>query len=396
MRSSRSHAEYCWTASPAICMFVLEREPDIPMVTRLDVDLEFYDDPAPLLSELDARGSAMIVSHRLAPEFRSDPRATAEAGPGVHNAQFETFRRNRGGLAALGWWRERCIEWCYDRVEADRYGDQSYLDRLPDLFPRVHVLQNVGGGLGPWNVARYRLDSRDNRLFVDGVPVVFHHFQSLEVHAATRAARLVAARVDAYRLTEGPKALVWTTGWRLSEDQLRLLWDPYVQRLGDAMAEVDAIAPGVTDELARLRARRIVFHVVRRRNIVANQVRLVACPRVDQTATEVIGLSGAGTAGPRPQPSDAADSASVERQEGDRDSKHVGAGDQNERFRGVALDQPAKRLGHPWAADAIEREQVERLHEQPGRDRHQSADAADSYAEHGNQDGCQVEMVLMS
>ena len=40
------------------------------------------------------------------------------------------------GIAALRWWRERCIEWCYDCVEGDRFADQRYLDRLPGMFPR--------------------------------------------------------------------------------------------------------------------------------------------------------------------------------------------------------------------------------------------------------------------
>ena len=41
------------------------------------------------------------------------------------------------GIAVIRWWRERCIEWCHDVVDGDRFADQGYLDSFPRLFPRV-------------------------------------------------------------------------------------------------------------------------------------------------------------------------------------------------------------------------------------------------------------------
>ena len=72
---------------------------------------------------------------------------------GIYNVGWVSVRRRDDGIAALRWWRERCIEWCYDRVEGDRFADQRYLDRLPELFAGVHVIEHLGANLAPWNFA---------------------------------------------------------------------------------------------------------------------------------------------------------------------------------------------------------------------------------------------------
>src|SRR5205085_152387 len=51
-RAGRTPWEYCWTAAPAICRYVLEREPGIEVLTYLDADLCLWSSPAPLFEEL--------------------------------------------------------------------------------------------------------------------------------------------------------------------------------------------------------------------------------------------------------------------------------------------------------------------------------------------------------
>jgi hypothetical protein len=262
VKGTRSRTEYYWTATPAICMFALEREPDLDHVVHLDADLEFYADPALLLDELEA-GSVLLIPHRPAPEFGDFPGNPRPLGH--FNVSVEVFRRDDQGLAALRWWRERCLEWCYDRVEPARYGDQKYLDEMPLRFSGVRECVHRGAGLAPWNVAAHDLAWRDGRLCVDGeTPAIFHHFQGLEVHPATRAGLLYARASRAYRLTRGPVPLVWTAGWRLTESELQVLWDPYVARLSVTAADVRDIV-GAAAEPPPLRPRRAAFHELRRR-----------------------------------------------------------------------------------------------------------------------------------
>src|SRR5207244_2361544 len=87
VKPTRTTVEYFWTATPSVCLYVLDREPDVAEVTYLDADLLFFSDPAPLFAE---RGddSVMIVPHRYAPQWES---LAGESG--TYNVQFMSFRR---------------------------------------------------------------------------------------------------------------------------------------------------------------------------------------------------------------------------------------------------------------------------------------------------------------
>ena len=92
-----------------------------------------------------------------------------------------TFRRDERGLAALRWWHDRCVEWCYLRLEDGKFADQKYLDDWPERFQGVHVLRHPGGGLAPWNLDRHTLSREDGQVLVDGEPLVFFHFHRVRM-----------------------------------------------------------------------------------------------------------------------------------------------------------------------------------------------------------------------
>jgi hypothetical protein len=170
VKPTRTVAEYCWTCTPSLPLYVLDRNADMDLITYLDADLCFFSSPEPIFEELGSK-SILIVEHRFI------PRLAHFAENGKYNVEWVTFRRDANGLAALRWWREKCIEWCFYLVEKDRMGDQKYLDRWPMLFEGVHVLQHVGGGVAPWNFSNYQIRQQpDGVLQVDEVPLIFYHF----------------------------------------------------------------------------------------------------------------------------------------------------------------------------------------------------------------------------
>ena len=235
VKPTRTQVEYCWTATPAICLYALEREPELDQITYLDADLMFFSEPGPIFDERGA-ASVLIVPHRYAPQYRA-----SEETSGTYNVQFLTFRRDDRGLEALQWWHDRCIEWCYFRVEDGKLGDQKYLDDWPERFEGVRVLEHQGGGLAPWNVDNYVLDERDDAVFVDDRPLVFYHFHSLRLYSGLTRVRALGLLADNFRFTRGPLPVVWTTSYPVSTAERSLVWDPYLRELTRAVLDLRSL-----------------------------------------------------------------------------------------------------------------------------------------------------------
>lgn len=150
VKVDRAKGEYCWTLTPFAPRFVFEADKLIGRVTYLDADLWFRKSPKPIFDELDQSGKhVLITDHAYAPEY--DQSATS----GQFCVQFMTFTRG-GGEVVRKWWEEKCIEWCHARFEEGKFGDQKYLDYWPERFgDQVHVLNNKGLALAPWNAKRF-------------------------------------------------------------------------------------------------------------------------------------------------------------------------------------------------------------------------------------------------
>lgn len=174
IKQKRSTLEYYFTCTPSLPRFVLDHYPEVGLITYLDADLFFFADPTPLFGEI-GEGSIALVRQRVTTHY---PDAVEKYG--IYDVSWVTFRRDATGLACLRWWRERCIEWCYNRVADGKYGDQKYLDDWPARFSRVVVLSHKGADLARWNVTNYHLaESGGKQVFVDEQPLIFFHFSGL-------------------------------------------------------------------------------------------------------------------------------------------------------------------------------------------------------------------------
>jgi hypothetical protein len=173
-KSGRSRVEYYFTCTPSWPLYLLKLHPDLQMITYLDADLMFYSSPQPIYEELGAK-SVLIIGHRFPEHLRYNEIY------GIYNVGLLTFRNNSTGRGCLQWWRDRCLEWCFDRTEEGKFADQKYLDDWPERFSGVAVLQQKGAGLGPWNWMNYRIEVGDGRTMVDGQPLIFYHFQGLKI-----------------------------------------------------------------------------------------------------------------------------------------------------------------------------------------------------------------------
>ena len=173
-RGNRSLIEYYFTLTPAWPLFLLERFPEVDLLTYVDSDLLFYSSPEPVFEELHD-DAILIIGHRFPEPLRHLERY------GVYNVGFVTFRNDDRGRECLRWWREQCLQWCHDRFEDGRFADQKYLDHWPGTMSGVRVLQHKGAGLAPWNWMNYALVFDGTSGTVDGEPLIFFHFHGFKI-----------------------------------------------------------------------------------------------------------------------------------------------------------------------------------------------------------------------
>lgn len=176
VKKERTIGEYCWTCTPASTLHCLEKY-NLAEICYLDADLFFWQDPQILLDSSE-EASIIITDHHYTPVY---DRSTES---GKYCVQFMYFKNNAAGKEALSWWRDACIEWCYDRVEDGKFGDQKYLDDWPSRFKQVKVLEHLGAGVAPWNVQQYEFVEKKSLLLRKNhtwqtFDLVFYHFHAL-------------------------------------------------------------------------------------------------------------------------------------------------------------------------------------------------------------------------
>ncbi|MEG1925514.1 MAG: hypothetical protein RR415_07180 [Ruthenibacterium sp.] len=183
LKKERTKAEYCWTCTPIVIEYVLTHY-SVENCTYIDADLYFFSNPKILFEEaLDA--DVLITEHRF-PSTKKGQRQQEKNGK--YCVEYNYFSQNANSRKILAWWKEKCIEWCYFIHERERMGDQKYLNDWKTMFKNVHELQNLGGGVAPWNIGQYELvedhfskeeialkEKKSNKVF----NLVFYHFQNL-------------------------------------------------------------------------------------------------------------------------------------------------------------------------------------------------------------------------
>jgi hypothetical protein len=223
-KQNRTLIEYYFTCTPSLSLFILNNNPQVDLITYLDADLFFFAELQPIYDELADR-SIGIIGHRFPPFLKENEQY------GIYNVGWVSFRRDAHGLACLRWWRERCLEWCYDRCEDGRFADQKYLDIWPSRFHKVAVLQHKGANLAPWNLANYTISTDGDRVLVDEQPLIFFHFHGLK-------------RIDRWAYDPGLNA--YQT--KASTVIRRSVYAPYIRMLGETARH---LPPSIGDTALR-------------------------------------------------------------------------------------------------------------------------------------------------
>ena len=171
-KENRNKVEYFFTCSPAVCKYVLLKNPKISSITYLDSDLYFFSSPSIIFDEIGDHSIAII-------EHRFHWITKRQIKYGKFNVGWVTFKNDIEGNKCLDDWLRDCLDWCYQKVEEERFGDQKYLDKWPSMYKNLKIVQNIGANVAIWNVKNYRWSLKNNRVYVNNTPLVFYHFANI-------------------------------------------------------------------------------------------------------------------------------------------------------------------------------------------------------------------------
>jgi hypothetical protein len=172
-KNNRSAFEYYFTLSPILPLFILEKF-KVDQVTTMDADIYFFEDPTPLFQEIK-KHSISITPHN----FSKDIDHLAKFGK--YNVSFQSFKNDSVAVKCLLKWKNQCIDWCYDKLEPERFADQKYLDEWENEYPDLYVINIPGCGIAPWNLNRYSLSVENHSVLTDSHKLIYYHFHQLKI-----------------------------------------------------------------------------------------------------------------------------------------------------------------------------------------------------------------------
>lgn len=198
IKRNRSVNEYYWTCTPFLVDFVMKKYKEY-QCTYIDADMFFYQDPNILLNEMtSAESTTSIIEHRF-DEKKINQEMMKRSGRFC--VQFNTFTQEKNSQNALEWWKEQCYRCCTVSADGKFFGDQKYLEEFRTRFEKVHILQNMGAGVAPWNIDQYSLVDENSLMLshksVNNIfPLVFYHFHQIKYFYNNKVDIFVYARAN--------------------------------------------------------------------------------------------------------------------------------------------------------------------------------------------------------
>lgn len=174
IKKKRKVNEYCWTLKSVLIEYLLVNF-DLPSILYCDGDLCFFSDPNIIFEEWGEH-SVFLTPQR--------DRDWVEKMYGKYQAGLIGFKNDLYGLKSVGWWKNKCLDWCSAEPEDGKFGDQKYLDFIPIYFPKVKVSNNLGINAAPWNCIYnndYKIEKNKNDIYIETDKLIVYHFACITI-----------------------------------------------------------------------------------------------------------------------------------------------------------------------------------------------------------------------
>jgi len=175
IKRKRDISEYCWTMKPVLIDNLLESYPDITRLTYLDADIFFFSNPKGIYT-FGFGKSVWLTPHNYNENIKY-----VEKEVGKYNSGFISFKNNKHGLECLSWWKNNCLDWCYNTTVGGKFGDQKYLDEFEGRFYGVTDIRVPGVNVAPWNDEGLLFSNRNEKIIVNGYKLICYHFCGFKI-----------------------------------------------------------------------------------------------------------------------------------------------------------------------------------------------------------------------
>ncbi len=178
IKKERKLNEYCWTLKP---IYIESLMSSFGRVTYTDSDLFCWSDPTVIFHN-QPHCSVLLSRHTLyLPTLPLKEIKFRQELFGNYNSGFISFRKDEVGIASIQFWKQRCLEYCHEKGISGSFGDQTYLNYLPSLFPRVCDITTPGVNHGLWDFRLYKFHIKNNQVYVDDAKLIIYHFSGCRI-----------------------------------------------------------------------------------------------------------------------------------------------------------------------------------------------------------------------
>ncbi len=175
-------------------------------------------DLSPIWTKLTEH-SVLLTPHLLAPPDRSNAarHEIRVLRAGVYNGGVIGFANDREANGFLEWWQGKVFRSCLRDTKLGCHFEQRWLDFVPSLVPRHHLIRDPGVNVGHWNLRERQVQVHEGRVMALGVPCRVFRFSGYQADrpdmvtkynrhytvASTGAAAAVFARYQALLMAAG-------------------------------------------------------------------------------------------------------------------------------------------------------------------------------------------------
>lgn len=178
---ARQMDRYRWSLKPVFLMYLLRRKAD--KIIYIDNDIYFYGDPDFLFGLLEHNDILLTPHHYPRDPNKNQNWLEANYRVGLYNAGF--IGVNKNAITTIKWWAECCAYRCEKNALRGVFDDQKYLDLVPIINEKTHIVRHKGCNVAEWNrTVISRSIANDGRVVLDGHhPLVFVHYNQTTIRA---------------------------------------------------------------------------------------------------------------------------------------------------------------------------------------------------------------------